>query len=85
MCSRSNAVKNIKDDAFKEVITSCRSLNSFETNSLKSAIPQVREYYFLFVEFDIMTKSLGSFKDLQTILKKQGMKTLKNIFCKKYF
>lgn len=29
------------DDAFKEVITSCRSLSSFETSSLKTASPQV--------------------------------------------
>lgn len=36
--------KNVKqEDAFKEVITSCRSLSSFETNSLKIALPQVRK------------------------------------------
>lgn len=34
--------KNEKqDDAFKEVITSCQSLSSFETTSLKTAVPQV--------------------------------------------
>lgn len=29
------------DDAFREVITSCRSLSTYEPNNLKSALPQV--------------------------------------------
>ncbi|CRK93942.1 CLUMA_CG007469, isoform A [Clunio marinus] len=34
--------KNTKqDDAFREVITSCRSLSSFETSCLKTAMPQI--------------------------------------------
>lgn len=38
----SNEKNEKQEDAFKEVITSCRSLSSFETNSLKTASPQVR-------------------------------------------
>ncbi|KAL7044362.1 hypothetical protein ACKWTF_001889 [Chironomus riparius] len=30
-----------QEDAFKEVITSCRSLSSFETTTIKTAIPQI--------------------------------------------
>lgn len=30
------------EDAFREVITSCRSLSSYEPNSLKTALPQVK-------------------------------------------
>lgn len=29
------------EDAFREVITSCRSLSTYEPNNIKSAIPQV--------------------------------------------
>lgn len=29
------------EDAFREVITSCRSLSTYEPNNLRSALPQV--------------------------------------------
>lgn len=29
------------EDAFREVITSCRSLSTYEPNNIKSALPQV--------------------------------------------
>lgn len=49
LCSR-NTEPSEKDDAFKEVIASCQSLNSLETNSLKSNLPQVN--IFLKMKFD---------------------------------
>ncbi|KAG5675154.1 hypothetical protein PVAND_005080 [Polypedilum vanderplanki] len=36
-----NDTSEKQEDAFKEVITSCRSLNKYETNTLKTAIPQI--------------------------------------------
>lgn len=42
------------DDAFREVIVSCRSLSNYETTSIKSAFPQVR--YFLLIFTNIWFK-----------------------------
>lgn len=38
---REDTVDQKPDDAFREVIASCRSLSSYETNNLKTALPQV--------------------------------------------
>lgn len=37
------------DDAFREIITSCRSLSSHEKLTLKSALPQVIKFLFFFI------------------------------------
>lgn len=37
----SNDKSGQKDDVFREIITSCKSLSNFETSSLKTALPQV--------------------------------------------
>lgn len=38
--SREDTVDQKPDDAFREVIASCRSLSSYETNNLRTALPQ---------------------------------------------
>lgn len=38
---RDNAAEQKPDDAFREVIASCRSLSSYEPNNIKTALPQV--------------------------------------------
>lgn len=38
------------DDAFREIIVSCRSLSKYESNTIKSALPQV-SFLFLFDAF----------------------------------
>lgn len=60
------------DDAFREVITSCRSLSSYEPNSLKTALPQVKSSIAIknFINYQL---SIGNF------CLKTKKKLLKNI------
>lgn len=46
------------EDAFREVITSCRSLSTYEPSSIKSALPQVidEKRTFSSVDFDCEIK-----------------------------
>lgn len=47
---RDDDEKDRPDDAFREMITSCRSLSNYESNTLKCALPQVILLIMLKVE-----------------------------------
>lgn len=57
------------DDAFREVITSCRSLSTYEPNNLKSALPQVKLSKYSFFKFQFenseTTLLLFNFQDFR--------------------